>query len=79
MSRQLWTETLLWTESNGANFNNTTTETILFPNFTIPANYMQDGKVLRLTAMGKLSNIVTTPGNLNLFPSLGRCFGNLTC
>lgn len=64
MSRQFWNETLTWAVANGAAIANTTTETILFPNVTIPANFLQDGRVLRLTAQGKLSNIVTSPGNL---------------
>lgn len=39
---------------------NTTTETIIFPNVTVPANYMQDGRCLRMTAFGKLS-VTGTP------------------
>jgi hypothetical protein len=64
MSRQFWNETLTWAVANGVAVANTTTETILFPSVTIPANFLQDGRVLRLTAQGKLSNIVTTPGTL---------------
>lgn len=64
MSRQFWNETLTWAVANGAAIANTTTETILFPNVTIPANFLQDGRTLRLTAQGKLSNIVTSPGNI---------------
>lgn len=52
MSRQFWSEALAWATSNGTAIANTTTETILFPNVTIPANYMQDGRVLRLKAWG---------------------------
>lgn len=48
MSKQFWNETLTWTTSSGTAVANTTTETILFPNVTIPANYMQDGRCLRL-------------------------------
>lgn len=48
MSRQYWSETITWATASGTAVANTTTETILFPNVTIPANYMQDGRALRL-------------------------------
>lgn len=48
MSRQFWSETISWATASGTAVANSTTETILFPNVTIPANYMQDGRVLRL-------------------------------
>jgi len=48
MSRQAWNETLAWATADGTAVHTTTTETILFPNVTIPANYMQDGRALRL-------------------------------
>lgn len=50
MSRQFWNETLTWATASGSPVANTTTETILFPNVTIPANYLQDGRNLRLRA-----------------------------
>lgn len=59
MSRQSWSETVAWATADGATFNTTATETIIFPNITIPANFMQDGRVLRLTAYGRYSNVVT--------------------
>ena len=59
MSRQFWSEALAWSTSDGTAVANTTTETIIFPNITIPANYMQDGRVLRMRAFGKLSTTVT--------------------
>lgn len=52
MSRQFWDETLTWSTSSGTAINTTTAETILFPNVTIPANFMQDGRALRLRAWG---------------------------
>lgn len=48
MSRQFWSETLSWATSSATAIANTTTETILFNDVTIPANYMQDGRCLRL-------------------------------
>jgi hypothetical protein len=59
MSRQFWSEALAWSTADGTAVANTTTETIIFPNITIPANYMQDGRVLRLRAFGKLSTTGT--------------------
>lgn len=55
MSRQYWAETLAWATADGTAIASTTTETIVFPNVTIPANYMQDGRHLRLTARGRWS------------------------
>ena len=59
MSRQMWTELLAWATADGTAVANTTTETIIFPNVTIPANYMQDGRCLRMRAFGKLSTTGT--------------------
>lgn len=59
MSRQFWSECLAWATASGTAVNTTTTETILFPNVTIPANYMQDGRVLRLTAYGGYGTTAT--------------------
>lgn len=59
MSRQFWSECLAWATADGAAIHTTTTETIIFPNVTIPANLMQDGRCLRLRAFGKLSTTGT--------------------
>lgn len=59
MSRQFWSEAIFWATADGTAVANTTTETILFPNVTIPANYMQDGRVLRIYAAGVLSTTGT--------------------
>lgn len=64
MSRQFWSETLVWSTANGTTISNSTAEALVFPNVTIPANYMQDGRSLEMSAMGKFSNVVTTPGTL---------------
>lgn len=52
MSRQFWTETLAWATASGTAVANSTTETIVFPNVTVPANFLQDGRCLRLRAFG---------------------------
>lgn len=47
MSRQFWSETVAWATASGTAIATSTTETILFPDITIPANFLQDGRVLR--------------------------------
>lgn len=55
MSRQFWSETLAWQTVAPASIANTATETVIFPNVTIPANYLQDGRALRVRAIGSYS------------------------
>jgi hypothetical protein len=52
MSRQTWQETIATATQSGTAIANSTTETILFPNVTIPANFLQDGRTLRLCLLG---------------------------
>lgn len=59
MSRQFWGETLAWMTASGTAVANTTTETILASNITIPANYLQDGRSFRLVAFGQYSTTAT--------------------
>jgi hypothetical protein len=59
MSRQFWGELLAWATASGTAVANTTTETIIFPNVTIPANFLQDGRVLRIRAQGEHSTTST--------------------
>lgn len=59
MSRQYWSELIAWSTADGTAVANTTTETIIFPDVVIPANYMQDGRKLRMRAFGKLSTTAT--------------------
>lgn len=66
MSRQFWSEALAWATANGTAVANTTTETILFPNITVPANYMQDGRVLRVKAFGAYGTTATPTLTISL-------------
>lgn len=59
MSRQFWSETIAWATASGTAVANSTTETILFPNITIPANYMQDGRSIRLKFYGAYGTTAT--------------------
>lgn len=55
MSRQYWMELIAWATNSGAAVASSTTETIIFPNVTIPANYMQDGRTLHIVVIGQYS------------------------
>lgn len=59
MGRQTWVETLAALTQDGSALANTTTEGLAVPLLTLPANYEQDGRLLRLTAYGKLSTTGT--------------------
>ena len=59
MSRQIWQEALAWAVSSGTAVANTTSETIIFPDVTVPANYMQDGRVINLRVQGQHSTTST--------------------
>jgi hypothetical protein len=52
MSRQFYSESLAWATASGTAIASSTTETILVPNVTVPANYLQDGRCLRVRAFG---------------------------
>lgn len=77
MSRQFWSETLTWATADGTAVNTTATETIIFPNVTIPANYMQDGRALRITASGRYSNVVTAVPTLTFAVRWGGVAGTV--
>jgi hypothetical protein len=79
MSRQFWSETITWATSSGTAVANTTTETILFPNVTIPGNYMQDGRALRLRVMGQHSTLGSGTVTLTFSIRWGGVAGTLIC
>ena len=57
MSRQYWEELLAWAVADGTPIATSVTETIIFPNITIPANYMADGRTLHIVVIGKYSTL----------------------
>lgn len=59
MARQFFAETFRWVTSDATAVASTATETAIFTAPTLPADYMQDGRVLRLRAFGKLSTTGT--------------------
>jgi hypothetical protein len=59
VSRQFWSETLAWAVTTGTAIANSITETILYPNVTIPANYLQDGRAVRVSMFGSYGTTAT--------------------
>jgi|SRR5882762_2372901 len=67
MSLQTWQETLVTAQVDGTAITNSTTQGSIIPaaaKYTLPANFFSIGKTIRLTAMGRVSCVVTTPGTL---------------
>jgi hypothetical protein len=63
-------ETLVTAQADGAQLTNSTTPTSIIPaaaKFVLPSNFFANiGKKLRIKASGRISTVVTTPGNLTL-------------
>src|SRR5882757_4882516 len=70
MSLQAWEEALISAGAAATSLSNTTTATSILPaacKVTLPTNFFQSvGKILKVTSIGSLSNVVTTPGTLTL-------------
>lgn len=75
MTAQTWQETLVWATGDGTALNTSTTATSIIPaaaKFVLPAGFVNFvGKTFRVTAKGRCSNIVTTPGTLTLDVRMG--------
>jgi hypothetical protein len=69
MSLQSWQETLITAQGDGAQILNSSTAVSIIPaaaKITLPNNWFQIGRVLRLTLAGKCACVATTPGTLTL-------------
>lgn len=69
MSFQSWQETLIASQIDSTALTASLVATTIIPPaavFTLPANFMQLGRVLRVTAQGRITTVVTTPGTLTL-------------
>ena len=68
MSKQTWQETFIASQVDGGAVTGTTPTSLLpgAAKFTLPANFCEIGRVFRVTAKGRVSNIVTTPGTLTI-------------
>jgi hypothetical protein len=75
VSAQTWQETLVWAAGDGTALSNSLTRTSIIPvqaKWTAPANYFAYvGKTMRVSAKGRISNVVTTPGTLTLDVGIG--------
>lgn len=73
-----WVQTLMTSEIDSTAITNTTTPASMLPPaavYTAPANLMGIGKVFRFRATGRISNVVTTPGNLTIDVRVGSVTG----
>lgn len=69
MSLNSWNQSLITQQIDGTALSNSTTATSILPGaakFTLPANVLQIGTKLILRASGRISTVITTPGNLTL-------------
>jgi hypothetical protein len=76
-SMQSWNELIYATIADGQQVLNTVTETIMVPDFTLPANYLYPGRVLRYTILGDVSTVITTPGTINFALRYGGVAGTV--
>ena len=79
MGANNWVETLDSIIADGTQISNSTSETIVCPDFNIPAYYMVPGRTLEIVACGVMSNVVTTPGTLTFRVRWGGVGGTLLC
>lgn len=73
-SKQSWSEALAASSVDSTNLTASITRTTILPPaavFTLPANFFEVGKVLKLTLCGRLGNVVTTPGTLTIDVGIG--------
>lgn len=63
--------------TNGTQISNSTSETIVCPDFYVPAYTMLPGRTLFIVAYGVMSNVVTTPGTLTMRVRWGGVAGTL--
>lgn len=82
MPGQSWQETLINQNVDGAALTNTVTATSLLhatAKQSLPPHFFRIGKMLKVTAQGRISNIVTTPGTLTLDIRMGPTANIIVC
>ena len=77
MSKNTWEELLVSPVAAATQISNTTTETIMIPDTVLPAGYLVAGRAIRVTLIGQMSNVVTTPGTLTLRCRWGGVSGTI--
>lgn len=75
MSLNTWVETLITAQVDGTALTNSTTQTSIIPpaaRYTLPSNFFSViGKSIRIKAAGRISTVVTTPGNITFTVDFG--------
>lgn len=74
MSSNSWNQTLITAQVDGTALTNTTTATSILPaaaRFNFPSNYLKVGDHFKIFAAGRISTVVTTPGNITFDVRLG--------
>lgn len=73
MSLQTWQETLITAQTDGATITAAARTSCIPPaaKMTLPNNFFQIGRILRIQAQGRISCVVTTPGTARFDVSLG--------
>jgi hypothetical protein len=79
MSKQAWQELLTWATASGTSINTSAAETIIYPNITIPANYLADGRTVRLTLYGSHSTLGSGTVTTAFFLRWGGVSGTVIC
>lgn len=62
-----WRQVLAAANGDGTAITNTVTQGSIIPSdckYSLPANFLKVGSQLRITASGRISNVITTPGTL---------------
>jgi hypothetical protein len=72
-------ELLAWATASGTAIASSTTETVIFPNVTIPANYMQDGRTIHLVVIGQHSTLGSGTVSLVFQVRWGGVSGTVIC
>jgi hypothetical protein len=70
-----WQATINRIAADGAAITNTTTETIMVPDFTIAPGFIDGGKQLKWVLWGRVSTVVTTPGTITFKTRFGGVGG----
>jgi len=74
LSRQYWEEAILVSKVDGPSLSNSSSATSIIvaaDKIIFPAGFFCVGRAIRIRGMGRLSNIVTTPGTLTIDVKLG--------
>lgn len=71
MSLQTFSETLVSITAPATAVNTTASEALLVPSYSLPANYLYQGRTLRATLMGQISNVVTAQPTITFRVRIG--------